>query len=127
MKDLYKSQNCSQFYKDKCCNYGKRCTFRHEFRSFKKLHRHYYISHLAALTGTHIDLLDQAKNAPDGSELQHEELLTPTTSETSDSESDVPESDTSKDRLNASQLDDTYRVSGARRLSCFVLYTQSEG
>ena len=67
--DKYKSQNCRQFYREKFCPYGKRCHFRHEYRSFKKIHRHFYIAHLAALTITSDDMLSDCRNAPDGSEI----------------------------------------------------------
>ena len=87
LKENYKSQNCSQFYRDKLCFYGKRCIFRHEFRSFTKLHRHYYMVHLAAVSLTHHDILSEAKNAPDGSEDY--EPGTPSTSESSDGEYDI--------------------------------------
>ena len=66
LNDKYKSQNCRQFYREKFCQYGKRCHFRHEYRSFKKIHRHFYQSHLAALTHRYLDVLSDSKSAPDG-------------------------------------------------------------
>jgi len=44
-----------------------RCHFRHEYRTFKKIHRHYYIVHLAALNLTYEDILSDSRGAPDGS------------------------------------------------------------
>ena len=64
--DKYKSQNCRAFYREKICMYGKRCHFRHEFRSFKKIHRHFYMCHLSALSYTHNDMLSQSKQSADG-------------------------------------------------------------
>ena len=64
--DKYKSQNCRQFYRERFCPYGKRCHFRHEYRTFKKVHRHFYMAHLAALTLTQYDMLADAERAPDG-------------------------------------------------------------
>lgn len=66
LNDKYKSQNCRQFYREKFCPYGKRCHFRHEYRSFKKIHRHFYMAHLAAFSITHADILFDSKIAPDG-------------------------------------------------------------
>lgn len=63
--DKYKSQNCRQFYRERFCPYGKRCHFRHEYRSFKKIHRHFYIAHLSATRFTHHDILAESKLAPD--------------------------------------------------------------
>ena len=68
LNEKYKSQNCRQFYREKLCPYGKRCHFRHEYRSFKKIHRHYFMAHLAAMSLTYEDVLASSKNAPDGSE-----------------------------------------------------------
>ena len=59
--DRYKSQNCSLFYRERVCLFGKRCNFRHEHKSFAKLHRHYYTPHLAALLLTHEDVLHQSR------------------------------------------------------------------
>lgn len=59
--DKYKSQNCRTFYREKVCHYGRRCHFRHEFRSFKKIHRHFYMCHLAALLYTHDDILTESQ------------------------------------------------------------------
>lgn len=66
LNDKYKSQNCRQFYREKFCPYGKRCHFRHEYRSFKKIHRHYYQCHLAAISITHFDVLADSENARSG-------------------------------------------------------------
>lgn len=63
--DKYKSQNCRTFYKDKVCQYGRRCHFRHEFRTFKKIHRHFYMCHLAAATYTHVDMIAESHNTVD--------------------------------------------------------------
>lgn len=68
LNDKYKSQNCRQFYREKLCPYGKRCHFRHEYRSFKKIHRHYFMAHLAAMSLTYEDIITASKNAPDQSE-----------------------------------------------------------
>lgn len=59
--DKYKSQNCRQFYRDKFCLYGKRCHFRHEYRTFKKIHRHHYMAHLAAMNITFEDIITESK------------------------------------------------------------------
>ena len=66
--DKYKSQNCRAFYREKFCFYGKRCHFRHEYRSFTKIHRHYYMAHLCALGYNHREMLEESRNLPDGSE-----------------------------------------------------------
>ena len=66
LNEKYKSQNCRQFYREKLCPYGKRCHFRHEYRSFKKIHRHFYMAHLAAFGETYGDVLTAARDAPDG-------------------------------------------------------------
>ena len=68
LNEKYKSQNCRQFYREKLCPYGKRCHFRHEYRSFKKIHRHFFMVHLSATSQTHYDIIEAARNAPDGSE-----------------------------------------------------------
>ena len=67
INDKYKSQNCRQFYRERYCPYGKRCHFRHEYRSFKKIHRHYYMAHMSALSITSEQMLSESKIAPDGS------------------------------------------------------------
>ena len=64
--DKYKSQNCRAFYREKFCFYGKRCHFRHEYRSFTKIHRHYYMAHLCALRHNHCEILAESRNLPDG-------------------------------------------------------------
>ena len=70
VNDKYKSQNCRQFYREKFCPYGKRCHFRHEYRSFKKIHRHFYMAHLAAMSHhVYQDVLADSKTAPDGSTI----------------------------------------------------------
>ena len=81
--DKYKSQNCRQFYREKMCPYGKRCHFRHEYRSFKKIHRHFYMAHLAALSLTSQDMLSDSKIAPDGRLQPAEAILDTSTSELS--------------------------------------------
>ena len=65
--DKYKSQNCRAFYREKFCFYGKRCHFRHEYRSFTKIHRHYYMAHLCALRHNHCEILSESRYLPDGS------------------------------------------------------------
>jgi len=67
LNEKYKSQNCRQFYREKLCPYGKRCHFRHEYRSFKKIHRHFYQAHVSAMSQTYGDILDESRDAPDGS------------------------------------------------------------
>lgn len=74
VNDKYKSQNCRQFYREKYCPYGKRCHFRHEYRSFKKIHRHFYMAHLAAISLSHEDVLADSRQMPDGSEAAPFEL-----------------------------------------------------
>lgn len=66
LNDKYKSQNCRQFYREKFCQYGKRCHFRHEYRTFQKIHRHHYQAHLAAINVTSNLILAEAKSAPEG-------------------------------------------------------------
>ena len=44
--DEFKSKNCRTFYGTKQCHYGVGCMFRHEHRSWKQLHRHYYMPHM---------------------------------------------------------------------------------
>ena len=46
--------------------FGERCHFRHEFRSFNKIHRHFYIAHAAALRLTAEEILNESKSLPDG-------------------------------------------------------------
>lgn len=58
--DKYKSQNCRQFHQEQYCGYGTRCHFRHEFRSFTKIHRHYYMCQIAALPAREAGLFDSA-------------------------------------------------------------------
>ena len=67
--DKYKSQNCRSFYKEKCCLRGERCHFRHEFRSFTKIHRHFYIAHSTALRITAEEILQESRLQPDGDDL----------------------------------------------------------
>ena len=85
LNDNYKTQNCSQFHKEKLCFYGKRCIFRHEHKKFSKIHRHYYLSHLATVRYSHLEAIEQVQNELNESQLS--EPNTPTTiSETSDEE-----------------------------------------
>lgn len=79
--DKYKSQNCRQFYREKFCPYGKRCHFRHEYRSFKKIHRHFYMAHLSAMTFTHDEILSDSRTAPDGTIYDHHSSMTTTSEE----------------------------------------------
>lgn len=88
--------------------------------------------HLAAMSLAYHDILEEAQNAPDGSE--HTEPTTPSTSDSSDSEFEIGwlsnnEYDTKKEKLNTSRgyADESYRLNGARRFSSFILCTQSEG
>ena len=55
--DIFKTQNCRAFWKGRFCQYGKRCQFRHEHRSFEKLHKHFYMEKLAAIQYTCDDIL----------------------------------------------------------------------
>ena len=76
------------------------------------------------------DVFEEARNLPDGSE-PHCEPISPTTSETSDSEHDVSslsgnEDDNKKLKAEEIELDTTKSIVGTRRLNCFVLCTQSE-
>lgn len=48
-REKYKTQNCRVFHQELVCAYGSRCLFRHEFRSFEKIHRHYYQCHLTTV------------------------------------------------------------------------------
>jgi hypothetical protein len=49
--------------------YGDRCHFRHEFRSFNKIHRHFYTAHYSALRVTAHEILSESKAMPDGDDL----------------------------------------------------------
>jgi hypothetical protein len=49
--------------------YGDRCHFRHEFRSFAKIHRHFYTAHYAALRVTAHEILAESKAMPDGDDM----------------------------------------------------------
>ena len=85
LNDSYKTQNCSQFHKEKICFYGKRCIFRHEHKKWQKLHRHFYIAHLDTIQYTYHEIFDQAQN--DIEDCSVCEATTPTTvSEASDEE-----------------------------------------
>lgn len=44
--ELYAATNCRIFHKNLYCKLGKRCFFRHEHKSFDKIHRHYYMPRL---------------------------------------------------------------------------------
>ena len=70
LNDKYKSQNCRAFYREKFCFYGKRCHFRHEYRSFSKIHRHFYMAHLCALRHSNADMLSESRALPDGSKRE---------------------------------------------------------
>ena len=48
---------------------GERCHFRHEFRSFTKIHRHFYIAHSTALRITAEEILQESRLQPDGDDL----------------------------------------------------------
>lgn len=67
--DKYKSQNCRSFHREKFCMYGERCHFRHEYRTFNKIHRHFYIAHAASLRITAEEILAESRTQPDGDEL----------------------------------------------------------
>jgi len=45
----FKSKNCRTFFETKQCMYGSECIFRHEYRTLKNLHRHYYTPQLYKL------------------------------------------------------------------------------
>lgn len=49
--------------------YGDRCHFRHEFRTFSKIHRHFYMAHVAALRVTADEILADSRAMPDGDDL----------------------------------------------------------
>lgn len=49
--------------------YGDRCHFRHEFRTFIKIHRHFYLAHVAALRITADEILADSRSMPDGDDL----------------------------------------------------------
>lgn len=49
--------------------YGDRCHFRHEFRTFIKIHRHFYMAHVAALRVTADEILAESRAMPDGDDL----------------------------------------------------------
>jgi hypothetical protein len=70
LNEKYKSQNCRMFYKEKYCIFGDRCHFRHDFRSFDKIHRHFYMIHIAALRLTAEELLEDSRMQPDGENIE---------------------------------------------------------
>lgn len=55
----YKTQRCRSFYQNKVCPYGLKCTFRHEFRSFAKLHKYFYVTHLYRLKQINQHLMEE--------------------------------------------------------------------
>ena len=70
LNEKYKSQNCRMFYEEKYCIFGDRCHFRHDFRSFDKIHRHFYMIHIAALRLTAEELLEDSRMQPDGENIE---------------------------------------------------------
>jgi hypothetical protein len=56
------------FHNQQYCVYGPECHFRHEFRSFNKIHRHYYMCHIQALPIVSEEILTESQNMPDGCE-----------------------------------------------------------
>lgn len=55
--------------------YGDRCHFRHEFRSFTKIHRHFYMAHAAALRMTAVEILELSKQLPDEMDCEEDKLV----------------------------------------------------
>ena len=62
--DKFKTQNCRMFHKEKYCPFGSRCHFRHEYRSFVKVHKVFYMAHTSALRLTAEEILTEAKTLP---------------------------------------------------------------
>ena len=114
LNEKYKSQNCRQFYREKLCPYGKRCHFRHEYRTFKKIHRHFYQAHLSAITTTYSDILTEASDAPDGSRSKDSFTV-----DTSDSSFELEKEDKVTN-------DETSQINGHIRLSCFQFITEAD-
>ena len=122
-QDNYKTQNCTQFHKEKVCFYGARCIFRHEQKRLKKIHKHYYIVHLAALHLTHCDVLEEASQAQEAEGVSTPS--TPTTlSECSDEECDVCPQEPTHSLKKESEV--ALCVSGTRRLGAFIKITDDE-
>lgn len=113
LNEKYKSQNCRQFYREKLCPYGKRCHFRHEYRSFKKIHRHFYQAHVSAMATTYEDILTNARNAPDGTKAKDQFTV-----DTSDSSFEVEK----EDKVTS---DDSRQTNGHIRLGCFQFITEA--
>ena len=42
--------NCRQFHKEKFCIKGSQCTHRHEVRAYLRIHRHFYMPQMTAMT-----------------------------------------------------------------------------
>ena len=45
----YKNKGCREFFLNKTCLYGSRCSHKHELRKFEKINRHYYTPRLYVL------------------------------------------------------------------------------
>lgn len=120
INDKYKSQNCRQFYREKYCPYGKRCHFRHEYRSFKKIHRHFYMAHLAAMSLSHEDVLEDSRALPDGAECDEKaELACDCSFELADKDAErrmSANSDCSTDSCSAADLEVESQASSSNGL-----------
>ena len=124
LNDKYKSQNCRAFYREKFCFYGKRCHFRHEYRSFQKIHRHYYMAHLCAFSHSHSELLEASRDLPDGTKrLDKGESIS--SAEKWGINSDLSTDSASEE--DQSEEDSDCQQSTGRRLAIFQTITSSEG
>lgn len=61
-RDKFKTSNCRLFYKEKYCPHGFKCHFRHDFKSFDKIHRVFYSAHAEALRFTHEEILQESES-----------------------------------------------------------------
>ena len=62
MHDKFKTQNCRMFHREKFCPFGKRCHFRHDHRTFTKIHKAFYMSHACALRLTAEEILAEVRS-----------------------------------------------------------------
>ena len=58
----YKTQHCKAYLYEKVCVFGRRCHFKHDQRTYNKIHRHFYMMHLAAQAIKHEDILAESKD-----------------------------------------------------------------
>jgi hypothetical protein len=53
--------------------YGERCHFRHEFRQFSKLHKHFYLVHIKAMPFYAQEILEESRSKDNEKESENEE------------------------------------------------------